>query len=336
MLSFASAALVCQYKGDAWEDRLRFAYYDMRNDSITNYAKVVIDEKGIPYVHYIAYNKIKTGDQYNATIVCNYALELYQQVIEKNDTLAKTKFLTCINWLEDHINYRDQYALYEFTWRQPYYDSVAVPWTCGLTSGRAMEAFTGAYRLFHSQKYLDLSMALLRGFYQPIQAGGFTYKEPTGWWYEEYADTGMHTPRVLDGHIFALRGVYKFWQLTKNDSAAFVVKQGILSLKNNLPAYDMGDGWSYYDAYKFKSDKKYHMLNTGLMKELGEITKDPVFDKYYHKWNEPLAKPYVYRIIKEKNRSGLLLFFGMSSIFFVVFYFLTFILRPLISKKSRL
>ena len=335
LLSFALAAIVCQYKGDAWEEKVRTIFYAAINDSIPNYAKIIIDEKGIPYVHYVAYNEIKTGDQYNATVVGNYAIDYYKLITEKNDSAAKVKFLHCINWLADNISYKDHYALYEFKWRQPFYDSVGTPWTSGLTSGRAIEAFTAAYKLYHTQKYLDHATALLRGFYQPIQSGGFTYKEPAGWWYEEYADTSLHTPRILDGHIYALLGVHKFWLATKNDSAAYVVQQGILSLKNNLPDYDMGNGWSYYDAYKTKSDKKYHMLLTSLMKELWEITKDPMFDEYYHKWNAPLIKPYLYRIVKEKNRSGLVLYFLMGTFFFAVLFFGTSVIAINTGKKNK-
>ena len=320
ILALVLAALVCQYKGDAWENKVRFAFYNLSNDSITNYAKTIIDKKGIPYVHYLEYNGIKAGDQYNSTIVANYAIDYYTLIEEKKDTAAKDKFLNCVNWLADNMTYKDGYALYEFNWQQPTFDSVGTPWTSGMTSGRAIEAFTDAYKLYHSQKYIDLATALLRGFYQPIQTGSFTYKEPTGWWYEEYADSNLHTPRVLDGHIYAFLGVHKFWLLTKNDSAAYVVQQGINSLKNNLPGYDKGDGWSYYDRYQRITDKKYHMLLTGLMKELWEITKDPVFDTYYHKWNAPLIKPYLYRIIKEKNRSGFVLYFLLSAFFFVVLY----------------
>ena len=318
LLSFALSAMLCQYKGDAWEEKVRVAFYAVRNDSIPDYAKTFIDEKGIPYVHYADYNGIKPGDQYNPTIVGNYAIEYYKLIEEKNDSAAKNKFLNCIKWLAGNIKYKDHYALYEFNWKQPFYDSVGAPWTSGMTSGRAIEAFTYAYQLYHSQQYLYHAMALLRGFYQPIRSGGFTYKEPAGWWYEEYADSNMHTPRVLDGHIFAFLGVHKFWLLTKNDSAAYVVQQGISSLKNHLPAYDIDDGWSYYDAYHKRSDKAYHMLLTSLMKELGDITKDPLFYEYYHKWDAPLVKPYIYRIFKEKNRSGFVLYFLMSTFFFAV------------------
>ncbi len=320
MLSQALAALAGQYKGDDWEEKVRTAFYSIRNDSIPNYAKIIIDEKGIPFVKYAEQNGIHAGKVYNATIVANYAIDYYQQINEKNDSATKDRFLNCINWLADNMRYKNNYALYEFGWEQPFYDSVGAPWTSGMTSGRAIEAFTAAYHFFHKQQYIDNAMALLRGFYIPIQSGGFTFKEAVGSWYEEYADSNMHTPRVLDGHIFALLGVHKFWLLTKNDSAAYVVQQGILSLKNNLPGYDIGNGWSYYDAYKLRSDKKYHMLLTSMMKELWEITKDPLFDEYYRKWNTPLAKPYIYRIIKEKNRSGIILYFLLSGFFFTVLF----------------
>ncbi len=321
LLALLIAAIVCQYKGDAWEENVRQTLYRIKNDSIPNYAKIIVDEKGIPYVQYVAYNEIEAGEKYNATIIANYAIDYYHLIVEKKDTTVKHQFINCINWLIENMSYKDNYALFEFRWKQPFYDSVGVPWTSGMTSGRAIEAYTCAYKLSNDQQYLRYSNDLLRGFYQPIQLGSFTYKEQTGWWYEEYADSNIHTPRILDGHIYALIGVHKFWLTTKNDSAAYVVNQGISSLKNHLPSYDIGDGWSYYDAYHKKSDKKYHMLLTGLMNELWEMTKDPMFKEYYSKWNAPLIKPYIYRIIKEKNRSGLVLYFMLSTLIFAMLFF---------------
>ena len=322
ILSLVTASLICQYKGDVWEENVRQVLYKLTNDSIPNYAKTIVDEKGIPYIRYEEIHGIHAGDEYNPTIVSNFAIDYFKLIEEKKDTSAVYKFNNCINWLEDNITNKDSFALYEFKWRQPFYDSVGAPWTSGMTSGRAIEAFTCAYKLNQKQEYKDYASALLRGFYQRVQAGGFTYKEPDGWWYEEFADSNMHTPRVLDGHIFALSGVYQFWLLTKKDSAEYIFKQGIKALKNHLPSYNIGNGWSYYDALHTVSDKKYHTLLTSQMKELWEITKDPVFQYYYQTWEKPLVKPYVYRIIKERNRSGILLLLLMSTGLFIFFLLL--------------
>ncbi len=294
--------------------------YKVTNDSIPNYAQTLVDEKGIPYVRYAAANGVQAADEYNPTIVSNYAIDYYPLIKTGKDSAAAAKFKNCINWLAANITYKDSFALFQFNWKQPFYDSVGAPWTSGMTSGRAIEAFTLAYQSEPKEAYLNLSKALLRGFYQPIQNGGFTYKEPAGWWYEEFADSNMHTPHILDGHIFAITGVYKFGQLTKNDTAQFIFVQGIKALKSKLPFYDIGNGWSYYDAYHKVSDKQYHTLLTGQMKQLGEITEDPFFINYYHKWNTPLTRPYIYRIIKERNRSGLLLVLIMSGIIFMLLY----------------
>lgn len=330
-LSLALGAVVCEYKGDLWEQKLRTAIYRLRQDTIPSYAATFTDEKGIPFVLYAESKGIKEGKAYNSTVICNYAIDYYKLIRENKDPLAREKFGHCIEWLANNISCKDNYAWFEFNWQQPFYDSVGVPWTSGMTSGRAMEAFTDAYQLYHSQIYLDLATRLLRGFYIPIQSGGFNYKESGGWWYEEYAHTGMHTPRVLDGHIYAFMGVYKFWLVTRNDSAAQVLDQGIRALKSHLPGYDKGDGWSYYDAYHKVSDEKYHKLLTSMMKDIWDITKDPFFYEYYRKWDAPLRKPYVFRIFKEKNRSGLVLYFLLSMLMLI----LVFSVSGLVTKKIR-
>ncbi len=319
-ISFFIAALLCQYRGDDWEEKLRQTLYKLTNDSIPNYAKTLTDKDGIPYVLYSSPKEKDTSKQYNPTIVANYAIDYYSQHGTSKNDLSEKKFRSCIEWLMKNISSQNNYALYEFHWKQPFYDSVGVPWTSGMSSGRAMEAFTLAYKRYQKQEYLEAATKLMRGFYQPIEAGGFTYKEPSGWWYEEFADSNLHTPRILDGHIYAITGVHRFRELTKNDSASFIFQQGIRLLKDHLSAYDVGNGWSYYDIYQSASDKKYHILLTAQMKELWEITGDSVFLRYYRSWEKPLNRPYVYRIIKEKNRSGLILYFLLSSLFFLVIY----------------
>ena len=65
------------------------------------------------------------------------------------------------------------------------------------------------------------------------------------------------------------------------------------------------------------------------MKELYDSTHDPIFNSYYAKWNTPLSKPYLYRIIKERNRSGLILFMGVV----VLLFALIIILKNIIFKR---
>jgi hypothetical protein len=177
-----------------------------------------------------------------------------------------------------------------------------------MTSGRAIEAFTYAFALDGNSNHLKQAARLVGGYALPVQEGGFTYKEPEGWWYEEIADTDLQTPRILDGHIFALTGLHYYFQQTNDSLAKAYFDLGIKALKAALPRYDRGDGYVFYDALGKLADENYHPLLVKQMQELYQITGDPVFKSYYLEWGKPLWEPYMVRIWKQGNKSGWLLF----------------------------
>jgi heparosan-N-sulfate-glucuronate 5-epimerase len=306
-VAIIASVLITNKKGDEWEQAVRTGLYKISQDSIPDYAKETVDDNGIPMVYYPEQNGVTAGRQYNATIVCNYALAYYQSLLKVNQPHVKTKFFNCVRWLEDNMRRKNNYALFVFNWQQPWYLTVRPPFTSGMTSGRAMEVFLCANRIQPSPTYLDNCGLLLNGFYVPIDAGGFTYKSKAGCWYEELADTAMNSPYILDGHIYAILGVHAYWQQTKSDSAAFIFREGIAALKQKLPGYNAPGNWSYYDKYYKPSDKKYHRILTNQMKQLWEITGDDFFKDYYNRWNTPLSQPYVRRVIQERNVSGIIL-----------------------------
>jgi len=313
LLPLVAVILICEYKGDRWEQIARKALYSLRGDSIPAYSAEHTDVSGVPYVDYYPLNGITAGKQYNATIVCNYALN-YLAMNQKDS------FFNCVHWLEKNLTHRAGAAFYDFNWQQPWYDSVGVPFTSGMTSGLAISVFTSAYQLTHQPRYLENIRSLCRGFYLNISKGGFTIDVNNGWWYEEIADTAMHTPMILDGHIYALLGVYRYWEISHDDTARMIFDKGVAALQQYLPAYDAGDGWAYYDKYHKKADKKYQHILMNQMKQLGEITGIPLFITYEQKWRKPFAPLYVIRTIKEGNVSAiammvfLFVLFGMMAV----------------------
>jgi hypothetical protein len=307
-ISGIAAALLCEKKGDAWEEKVRNGLYALSGDSVPDFDAVMLDNHGIPFVMYATENGITAGKQYNATIVANYALDYFDKFKKANDTLARNRFLHCAHWLLTSISQKDGYALYEFNWQQPWYDSVKTPFTSGMTSGLAMEVFAKANRVVNDTLWTNAVQQLLKGYEVPVNEGGFTYKEASGYWYEEIADSNMHTPRIFDGHIFALLGVKYIADSLNVSLAEGLYLQGLQSLKFYLPQYDAGKGVIYYDRYKKIADKKYQRLLVSQMNQLWEATGDSVFLSYHKKWKAPMERPYVQRIVVEKNRSGLILF----------------------------
>jgi len=308
LASICLSTVLSELKGDDWENRLRFLAYRVKGDTIPVYVREFTDSSGIPYVYYAKQNGIEPGLRYNPTIVANRALEYYDQLTKDQDPQTIIHFRNCLHSLSDSMTRKKGYALYRFNWQQPFYPKPGFPFTSGMSSGRAIAAFTRAFRFFHDSLYLLEARELLRGFHIPVEDSGFTFKSDEGWWYEEFAFPQTATPRILDGHIYALLGVHEYWKATKDDSALFIFEQGIRSLEKQLPAFDAGGGQLFYDAEKHLADQHYHELLVGLMKELGDITKGPIFRKYQRKWQEPLDQPYVVRMIRLGNRSGILLF----------------------------
>lgn len=308
LASICMATVITELKGDDWENRFRSMVYKVKGDTIPVYAREITDSLGVPFVFYAKQNGIETGLRFNPTIVANRALEYFDQLNEKQNPGTLRRFRNCIRSLSDSMTRKNGYSFYQFKWQQPFYPNLGFPFTSGMSSGRSIAAFTKAYQIIHDSIYLLEAKDLLRGFYIPVEDGGFTYKTDGGWWYEEFAFPNSVTPRILDGHIYALMGVHEYWKMTKDDSAKFIFDQGIKALKEHLPFYDAGGGKVYYDAYRHLADQHYHELIVGLMKELGDKTGDPLFRKYQRKWQEPLEQPYVIRIIRQTNRSGILLF----------------------------
>ncbi len=329
-ISLLISAAVCELAGDSAEETVRQVYYRylLHQPVPVNYT-LQVDADGIPFVEYTPYNNVRPGKQYIPTTISIYAIDYYRELKRSNDTAVRQKFFNCIAWLINNIVYRDSYAIYEFNWQQPFYPKVGTPWYSGLASGKAIEALTYAYEISDSSQYIDYAKLLLRGFYQPIQQGGFTYQENDGWWYEEYADADLHTPHVINGHIYATLGVYRLWLITKSDSAKFIYEKGIESLRNNLRHYDTGDGWSYYDLQQKKSDKQYHRVMVDLMEQLRIITGDEIYEQYHKKWKTPLEEPYLLRVVKERNRSGAILFLLLNFAIAILLYGTYFLLRAI-------
>jgi hypothetical protein len=318
LLSVMLSVGITMRMGDRWEEPVRRLYYRAAlHTGPPASGEIVPDSLGVPCVHYAAYGPVPAQQQYNPTIVAMYAIHYDSLIREQRDTAAAAAFAHCIRWLGRHISYRDGRGQYVFGWQQPFYPGIGVPWYSGLASGRAIEALTLAWQQTHDSLYLTGARALMRGFYVPAEDSSFTLRGQDGWWYEEYSGLKPRSPHVLNGHIYALLGLHAYWVQTHDDSAAFLFQQGIRALVSRLPDYDRGDGWSYYDFWYKPADNQYQRNIVYLMERLYAGTGNPVFRRYAQKWKAPLNRPYLLRVIRERNRSGMLLIAGIALICFV-------------------
>lgn len=318
LVAALASTLLLHFTGDRWEEYVRKGLYQLKGEKVPAESAEYVDSLGVPYVVYDSLNGVNPGKQYNPTIVALYGIRYYEGYRD-GDSSLRSSLINTANWLRDHRTLKGDASLYQFNWQQPWYDSVGVPYTSGMSSGMAMQVMRYAFNTTKDSSYLRAAQSLLRGFFISVQEGGFTYKYPDGWWYEELADTAMHAPFILDGNLYAIIGVHAFMEKTHNDEAALVVRKGVDRLKNVLPLYDAGDGRIYYDRYGKLADKKYQRTIAGQMLQLYHISNDPLFLQYHNKWNAPLMRTYVLRIVEQRNVSGIILLLLLLTVFYLVF-----------------
>lgn len=236
------------------------------------------DENGVPYVI-----EKSIGKQRNPMTVCNKALWYYDN-FTKGDSTQRKLFLNCADWLMTDMVKRDSFAVLKYDYDWAYYHMIA-PWRSGLANGVSLRVFFRAHKLTNNQVYLDAAKQILNSFYVEVDKGGVIYSsKKEGWWFEEFADEGGVVSRVLNGHMFAVLGIYEYFKYTNDSSAYFLFNEGVLALKNNISKYDRGNGHSFYDLRGTPANVKYHFIHVDLLGQLFEITGDKIFETYRDKW----------------------------------------------------
>jgi hypothetical protein len=244
---------------------------------------IVLDNSSVTSVNY----GTSVGLQRNPVRIEFTAHDYYNYYKKYGDEKSKRVFLNNVNWLVDNAVSHGNYSIleYHFPYPVPYPPSYTMkpPWYSGMAQGQALPVLVKAYQITGEKKYLDSAKMLLNSFFVEVKDGGVTYKTSNdGWWYEEYPIIGAK-PRVLNGMIWAVLGIYDYYNYTYDSEAKYLFDQGVLALKKNLPYYD-NNGNSYYDLLTHNSAPYYHKLHIKLLGLLYNITKEDIFKMYHDKW----------------------------------------------------
>lgn len=254
------------------------------------FGSLVYDKNGVPFYNYSYTGHHSVGVQGSPLAVSHYAMKLYKQYSETSNETAKTYFINNVNWLvnTNMLKNNGSFSVYEysFPW-QIGKNKVEAPWRNAMVGGEVLSPLAKAFQVTGNKTYLDTAKKILNSFYVDVKDGGVTYKTPSkGWWYEEYASTNSTKQfKVLNGMIHALFGINEYFKDTNDTSAKFVIDQGILALKNDLPKYD-NNGTSFYDRLGWPANDFYKSLHVVQLMELYELTHDPIFKTYHDRWEK--------------------------------------------------
>lgn len=234
-----------------------------------------LDSEGIPIHRSRAF-----GQTYNPAYVAWYGLVCLERYLRGLDPAGSTTFLRQVEWLVAHRVHRDEGSVvWPFTVDlQEGYCLLKAPWISAMIQGLAISALVRGYRITGQRHLLDLCLAAIQVFEKNVEDGGVRTLEQGHALYEEYP--GFPLPRVLDGFLFSLLGLYDLSIETSDPRVFQLFADGINGLKHTLVFWNYRDKWSWYGSHGYLCPTHYHRLNCALLLSLGRLSGEPALVRY--------------------------------------------------------
>ncbi len=191
--------------------------------------------------------------------------------------------------IDTHVEH-DGAWWYQYDWPWTYIDrTLTEPWWSGMAQGEALTVFSRLAAIQpENPAWREAADRTFASF--PQRGSGNAHPWSTviidGYlWFEEYA--GDQPPlQVMNGHVFAIFGLYEYWLLTGDEHAAEYIDGGATTILAAMPVIRVPGGVSYYCAqagYCQQSawqNGSYHPIHIQQLEALGRITADPAFEEW--------------------------------------------------------
>lgn len=169
--------------------------------------------------------------------------------------------------------------------------TIHAPWWSGMAQGQILSALVRAYEATGDERYRDAAdktFASLRPDSVddwPVAEPAVSFVDDEGLlWLEEYSGD-IEPAYVLNGHIFAIYGLYDYWELTSSAKAAAMIDGAATAVVHYLPEFRNEPGeLSWYGLTIKPNDRglhaKYHRIHKEQLRKLFEMTGEKVFADY--------------------------------------------------------
>jgi len=245
------------------------------------------DENGV-FVFYD--NNNKSIKYYNPCGIAEYALVCWANMLDDKPNYLKheTAFNNQIIWLINNCEIiENDKAVWYYN-----YPNIKKAFS-GISQGMIISALLRAYQLEDNEDYFHLAIKSYNFLNTNVDDGGvLATKQPFDWWYEEYLDA----PKILNGHIYALLGIWDLYRVTNDFNVKQSFEKGVLAIKKNINKFDLGFFTKYDAINPFPANNSYHYTHITLFKILYAITQDKFFNKYADKFLKYHIK-FRYKII---------------------------------------
>ena len=274
LLAFRFRYPVESISGAGAKDSLRYHVYSER----LFVDAMEIDGDGVPRQRSRLF-----GISYNPAYVAWYGLLALDEAVRTADATRVGRFLAQVQWLEREAVVRGDAVVwpYTFDWREGHCDLKA-PWISAMAQGLAMSVLVRGARVTGRKELLDLARAATRVFERGIDEGGVVTRDGHHVLYEEYP--GRPLPRVLDGFLFSLLGLYDVAVETDDVGIWQLFRSGVTGLVAALESWNYRGKWSWYGSHGYLCPPQYQALNAALLEGLAGLTGEPRLAWYAQRW----------------------------------------------------
>jgi len=217
-----------------------------------------------------------------------YALGSCEQFRQTKNELNRQNFLKVAGWLvktqDENGGWKSEGVMPKFGLHRPFYSS--------MIQGMAISTLVRAAQLTGQNNFIECALKALRLFQIEVTSGGVSRTIDGQVFYEEYPSEKKH--HVLNGFIYSIWGLLDLIRYNDNALARQLWEEGLNTLSQWLPQYDMGY-WSLYhigEGLKNPATIPYHKLHIEQLRAMYEITGQKIFQIYAEKWAVYLNGPF--------------------------------------------
>jgi hypothetical protein len=258
------------------------------------------DKEGIPIIP----SYIDVAEQkmlYYPISIGQYGLAIWDTYLKTQSDKDKNRFLKIAEWFYKNRIEDDRLGVYWLTEVDKPAYKIFKAWKSGFSQARAINILLRAFQITGDKIYKQISEKSLLPFLYQVSQGGITTSTKYGPFYEEYP--ASIPVLVLNGHIFALCGIYDLVRaLPDNELAVKIFKNGINSLEKILPEYDLRF-WSKYSLCQADFHPEidpatigYHYLHIIQLDLLYRLTGKEIFYEFSKKWERYTSKKNILKM----------------------------------------
>ncbi|MCH8838386.1 MAG: hypothetical protein IIA60_11415, partial [Candidatus Marinimicrobia bacterium] len=198
-----------------------------------------------------------------------------------------------MNTLIDLAHEYDGVLYYNYSFDWPLHrietDVMVSPWYSGMAEGQSLSALVRLYKVTGKEKYLTAAEKTFDSFLRFRRSSVpwvVRIDVQNYYWIEEWPWT--IPTQALNGFIFAIFGLYDYYQLTSDPVCKKLLQAGLTTIRDYADAYRVEGAMSLYCLYHRLPVEFYHQVHIDQMWQLFLITGD----SYFYDMSRKLAEDY--------------------------------------------